>query len=119
MTELPKINFTIIKHRGDLTSATTADGEKVYRKDKIYFEGHGFIKCASYDNHFVFDDPMAQKKKGRWTPMCSCGSPAVIVGYNAYIKDSSPTTRDESSIPGELIVCYLHVTTGKHVDGSN
>lgn len=117
--KLPKIKFAIIHHRGDLDTAVTADGVRVYRQDKIWFEGHGLVKCASYDNHFVFDDPMAKKKKGRWTPMCSCGSPAVIVGYNAYIKDATPTNRNESSIPGELIVCYLHVTSGRHADGSN
>lgn len=115
---IPPIKFAIIQHRGDLMSATTADGVKVHRQENIFFEGHGFIKCASYDNHFVFDDPMSKKIKGRWTPMCSCGSPAVIVGYNAYIKDATPTNRNESSIPGELIVCYMHVMSGKHADGS-
>jgi len=116
---LPKFNFAIIRHKGDLNHATTADGKRVHRQKSLYFEGHGLILCAPYDNHFVFDDPMGKKLIGRWSPMCSCGSPAVIVGYNAYIKDATPTNKSESSIPGEMIVCYFHATTGKHADGSS
>lgn len=113
-----KFTFAIIKHKGDLNNATTADGKKVHRRKQIFFDGR-MILCAPYDNHFVFDDPMSTKLVGRWSPMCSCGSPAVIVGYNAYRKDASPSTRDESTAPGEMIVCYIHATTGHHVDGSN
>ena len=118
MTEAPKFSFAIIKHRGDLDNAKTADGYNVHRQEKIWFQGHGYIKCAPMDNHFVYDDPISKKKIGRWTPMCTCGSPAVIIGYNAYAKDASPTTKNESSVPGELICCMSHLQFGLHADGS-
>lgn len=116
--EAPKFSFSIIKHKGDLDHAETADGYKVHRQEKIFFKEHGYVKCAPYDNHFIYDDPMANKIIGRWTPMCSCGSPAGIIGYNAYKSDASPTTRKESSVPGELLVCLAHAQYGKHADGS-
>ena len=118
MTEVPKFSFSIIHHRGDLDNAETADGYKVHREEILYFPEHGYVKCAPYSNHFLYDDPMAKKKRGRWTPMCSCGSPAGIVGYNAYKSDASPTTRKESIVPGEMIICLAHAQTGRHSDGS-
>jgi hypothetical protein len=117
--EAPKFTFAIIKHRGDLNHAETADGYKVHRKNKIYFSEHGWIKCAPYDNHFIYDDPMAYKIIGRWSPMCSCGSPAGIVGYNAYINDATPTNKKESTIAGEMLVCLAHAQYNRHADGSN
>lgn len=119
MDKAPKFSFAIIKHRGDLDHAETADGYKVHRRDKIWFPEHGYVMCAKYDNHFIYDDPMGKKKIGRWTPMCSCGSPSGIVGYNAYISDATPTSKKESSIPGELLVCLAHAQFGKHSDGSS
>lgn len=119
MTDIPKFNFSIIKHRGDLDHAETADGYKVHRQSKIFFKGHGWVMCASYDNHFLYDDPMATKKKGRWTPMCSCGAPGGIVGYNVYAHDASPTNNKESTVPGELLVCLHHAQYGRHSDGSS
>lgn len=122
MNKAPRIHPTkVIRFYGDLKKAETADGYTVYRVDRIFFREHGMVKCAPYDNHFIFDDPAAhiKGKRGRWTPMCSCGSIAVIAGYNAYRKDASPTSKTDSTIPGEMIVCYLHANTGKHADGSS
>lgn len=123
VSQVPHLRLVKIAHfHGDLKTATTADGFTVNRVESIYFPEHGLVKCAPYDNHFIFDDPGFHKKgirwKGRWTPMCSCGSPAVIVGYQVYRNDASPTTSAESTIPGEMIVCYSHATYGKHADGS-
>lgn len=117
LSPLKKFNVPkVIKHVGDLNEATLEDGTKVHRTDRIYFEGHGLVLCASYDNHFCFD--WKSKKIGAWTPVCTCGSPAGIVGYNAYREDASPTTQEQSSIPGEMIVCLTHAQTGRHADGS-
>lgn len=117
----PLKNFNIpkvVKHSGDLKEATILDdGTKVYRQERLYFEGHGLVMCAAYDNHFIFDNK--SKKVGAWTPCCTCGSPAGIVGYDAYRQDASPTTSMESTIPGEMIVCLTHAQTGKHADGSS
>ena len=119
MSDLTKFSFSIIKHRGDLNHAETAEGYKVHRKDRIYFRDHGWIKCAPYDNHFIYDDPFSYNKVGRWSPMCTCGSPAGIVGYNDYIHNASPTSKFDSTIPGELIICLHHAQYGKHADGSS
>jgi hypothetical protein len=115
----PKFSFTILKHRGDLDHAETVEGKKVHRQEKIWFYDHGWVRCAPYDNHFIYDDPMAGKIIGRWTPMCTCGSPAVIVGYNVYKDQASPSTKKESTVPGEMLVCFNHAQFGKHSDGSS
>ena len=119
MNNTEKFTFAIIKHRGDLNHAETADGYKVHRQKKIWFPGHGYVMCAPMDNHFIYDDPMAGKIIGRWTPMCTCGSPAGIVGYNAYKDNATPTNRKESSVAGEMLICLHHAQFGRHADGAN
>jgi hypothetical protein len=118
-------NVAIIHHRNSPNSAVTADKKEVRREDKIWYaeyddEGYPitgrFIMCAPYDNHFVYEDPMWKIIPGRWAHMCTCGSTAVIVGYNAYKKDASPST--EGTTKGEMFVCYYHAQFGKHADGS-
>lgn len=111
-----KYSFSVIKHRGTVNTATTVDGFKVERKERLYFDGHGLVQCASYDNHFLYIDP--SKKIGRYSPMCTCGFPGGIVGSLAYRNDASPTTKHESTIPGQMVVCLIHAQTGKHADGS-
>lgn len=111
-TDFKDLSFSIVHHRGSPNEATTLSGDKVFRTEKIFFlEMARFVACAPYDNHFVYDNP--SKKSGMWTPMCTCGSPAVIVGYNAYKQDASPSEN------GEMIVCLSHAQTGKHADGTN
>ena len=107
--------FHVIRAKGDAKRAETLHGVKVYRKEKIEWELGRFIKCAPYDNHFVYIDPT---RRHGWVSMCSCGAPSVVVGYNAYRQDGSPTTSEESTTPGEMIVCFLHAMTGRHADGS-
>lgn len=104
----------IIKHAGTPTSAVTLDGKSVTRKDKIYLSEpfNKFIACAEYDNHFLY---YRRDIKG-WALFCTCGGPAVIVGYDAYKQDSSPSTG--GTVKGELMVCYTHANTGLHADGS-
>lgn len=110
----PKYSFAIIKHRNSLYEATTADGYRVRREEKLFMKEFGrFVACASYDNHFVYLDPAFDIVIGRWMAGCSCGSLAVIAGANVYKKDASPSS--EGTIPGELLVCYMHASTGKHV----
>ena len=116
-----KFTFAIIKQYLSPHSAITMDNNTVQREDKIWFgePDYKFVACAPYDNFFVFDDPaVAKGVKYRWTPVCSCGSPAGIVGYNAYKKDSSPSPRGVGLTPGELVVCLAHAQYGRHADGS-
>lgn len=101
--------FSIIRHRGDPDEATTLDGHKVHRKDKIFIPAwEEFVTCAPYDNHFIYTDPSG--KVGRWSYMCSCGSPAVITGFSGY--------KGDASYQGKMLVCYFHAGRGKHADGS-
>lgn len=110
----------IIKIYGDLRRAETADGVTVYRSDTLWMgEEYGMVKCCPYDNHFIFHDPNFEKYVGRWTPLCSCGYAAGVVGSNVYKKDGSPTTRLESTVPGQMIVCLAHAQWGRHADGSS
>jgi len=110
----------VIRVYGDLGKAETADGVIVYRKESLWMgKQYGLVRCAPMDNHFIFEDPNFSKYIGRWTPMCSCGSPAGVVGYNVYKGDMSPTNRSESTHPGMLIVCLAHAQFGHHADGSS
>jgi hypothetical protein len=103
--------FNIIHHRGSPNEATTVDGAKIVRKPSLYFETYGFsVPCAPYEAHFTYIDPNPDHKVGRWSPMCTCGSPAGIVGLDAYKLDASPQ--------GALVVCLMHAQMGKHSDGT-
>jgi len=104
--------MNIIKHLNSPNEAITHSGKRVVRQNKLWFnELRRFVNCAPYDNHFCYDNP--DNSKAQWTPMCTCGSPAGIVGYNAYKTDSSPSDN------GELVVCLSHAMRGTHADGSN
>lgn len=110
-----KFSFSVIKHRGTQNDAETLDGYKVKRRERIILKSYAKefpfgILCASYDNHFIYLDPMAYKIKGRWSTMCTCGAPAVIVGYDAYKSDASNQ--------GVMLVCMIHAQTGRHGEGS-
>jgi hypothetical protein len=109
------IRFSVIRKRNSANDAETLDGFHVVRADWILFD-EKIVHCAPYDNHFLYEDPSG--KPHRWHQMCTCGSPAVCVGYKAYERDGSVTTSSESSAPGEMFVCYIHATTGRHADGS-
>jgi hypothetical protein len=104
-----KFTFSIIRHHNSPNDAVTADGVKVYRSSKIFVpEWVAYIRCAPYDTHFIYEDK--SNKVGRWALMCTCGSPAIIVGYNVYKKDASNS--------GAMIVCNQHASTGRHVGGA-
>lgn len=106
------IRFSIVRSVNDAHRATLQDGLVVHRVESVYLPDYGMVKCAPYDNHFCFLDP--HKPKGNeksWFAGCSCGGPAVIVGTSSYAHLGSPQ--------GYLLVCYFHISTGKHADGSS
>lgn len=120
----------VLKFTGDRKSGTTDTGKTVYRKDKLYMgKEYGTVMAAQYGSHFIFHDPdfnpvtgqwpVGAKFAGRWTPLCSCGSFAVIVGTNQYKGDMSPTTKEDSTTAGQLLVCWHDATYGFHADGSH
>ncbi len=125
MTEENKLKgftFNIIKHRGDPATAVTLTGDEVKKESHIYFadpEGkYVGVACADYHNeHFVYLDPLYMKGKegkGHWFAMCTCGSPAVIVGPGEPIGLGEVTDRN-------TLVCMMYTATfqqfgvGKHV----
>jgi len=91
----------IIHHRGDLNSVTF-DNRKFKRQEYIFMKDYGMVKCAPYDDHFLMYDP----KRIGWTTFCTCGSFAVITGYDAYKRDGSPQ--------GLLMLCLEHAQNGIH-----
>ena len=104
----------VIKHAGDLNSALLEeDGTTVHRSQSITIPNMGTITCAPYDNQFVFRH--IYEKNGtpvrNWTLFCTCGSPAVVTGYDGYAKDASMGTA--------MVVCYHHATHNRHADGSS
>lgn len=122
MTDKAVHKFSIIKRYLSPNSAVTGEGHTVRRTDKIFLNdpsGWGrFVGCAPYDNHFIYFDPeYAKGTVGKCATMCSCGSMAVIVGYNVYKQDASPNL--DSTQPGEMLICFHHATYGKHADGSS
>jgi hypothetical protein len=113
-----KFSFAIIRQRNSPNEATLSDGFVVRRQEKIYFETFGrYVICASDDQHFVYVDPV--KKIGRWSPMCTCGSAAAVLGYNAYKDYASPSSSKGDTIAGEMVVCLAYAQAGKHADGSH
>ena len=120
----------VLKFTGDRKSGVTEGGKTVYRQKKIYMgKEYGFVFCAEYASNFVFQDPDFNEKTGQWpqgekylgrfTPLCSCGSFAVITGANPYKGDRLPTNKEESDTAGQMVVCWHDVTYGVHADGSH
>lgn len=109
--------FARIRKWNSKTEAITHDGLKVVRTSHIYCEGYGLVECAPYELHFIFEDK--SKKIGRWSYLCTCGSPAGIVSWNelGHLMDIRGKT-------GYVLVCIAHTTAkqnigiGKHSDMS-
>jgi len=117
-------SFGIIHHYNSPNSAVTIDGKEVRREEKIWYAeyddnkrivGGKFVMCAPYSDHFIYEDPMWKRIVGRWAHMCTCGSVSILVGYNAYRQDASPST--EGTNKGEMLVCKWHLDNGVHQTG--
>lgn len=114
--------FAIIKHYNSPDVGVTEDGHTVVKEERLFMPFMGrFVMCAPYDNHFTYHDPEAFDGGtiGRYSPMCTCGSPAGVTGYNAYKQDASPSPTTEQTFAGEMVLCLRHGQTGKHADGSS
>jgi hypothetical protein len=137
MSDLPKLNPNkVVRFMGDRKSGVTTNGKTVYRSDKLWMgKEYGFVQCAQFSSHFIYHDPDFDQKTGnwpvdkygrtprqfvgKWTPMCSCGSPCAVYGANAYKQFASPTNRSESTTPGQMLMCIAVVNYGVHMDGSH
>lgn len=104
----------IVRNIGDATKAQLPTGEMVERKEHIWVDGQGLIKCAPYELHFIYELPSQYKG---WGLYCTCGSIAGVVDYKAYSKLATPGNR--------MIMCLHHTSTknndtwGEHADGSH
>jgi hypothetical protein len=84
--------YNIIAQRGDPTHATTVTGHPVEKKALVIipspFDGTMIaLNCADYHmEHFVYIDPLFERdlpkneSRSFWFAMCTCGSPAAIIG---------------------------------------
>jgi hypothetical protein len=71
--------FTLIKHAGDPNRATF-EGITVERQEKLFiYEWGGFVGCAPYDEHFIFEIPQVRKRPGLSEYLCTCGSAAIVI----------------------------------------
>lgn len=120
MTDAPSMDdysFNIIMRRGDPDRATTLSGHEVQKQNWVYFRGHDdeyeTVKCADYHNeHFVYIDPVYNEIDPRkqdyhgWFAMCTCGSPAVLVGKGIGRLGAGPFDPNE-----KMLVCMKHTQT--------
>lgn len=120
-------SFNIIKHRGSPNKATTLKGIEVEKSEYVYYRrpGDGMmvaVRCADYHNeHFLYINPEfneeGEKMKPGWFAMCTCGSPAVLIG------EGLSGAEDMAGHVNQLLVCYVHqktlleTGTGRHATG--
>ena len=100
----------IIKHHNDPTFAFTVRGDRVERQKEIFLPSDKqWYPVLQTSMHFCFRDPSV--KRGT-TLFCTCGAPAIIVGYEAYGKWSS-------WMGNEVMSCHHFIQYGVHSDGSH
>lgn len=97
----------IVRQIGKPKEFTLSDGKKIVAKDKIWIPEYGrFVKTAPYDNASIYETGYTEV--GSPPYLCTCGSVAVIIGWDAYKQDASPQ--------GLLFVCLIHAQTGHHAN---
>jgi len=97
-----KLNIVkVTRFTGDRKSAVLASGRTVYRADSLWMgKDWKLVHCVNSGSHFIYHDPdfnqltgnwpmnrdgsSLKKYRGRWTPICTCNSPGLVVGANAY-----------------------------------
>lgn len=90
------MTFEIIHHRGTPQEALVGN-VTVRRSEEIFIPEWGaMVKCAPYDDHFIFESPYTAM--GSPAHQCTCGSPAVVAPPG----------------PQGLFVCLNHATYGFH-----
>lgn len=113
MPDPSRYRFNIIRQRGDPKKAVLQSGHTVEKLEHVFIKSpeNAFIslRCADYHNeHFVYIDPLYNADgavgKGHWFAMCTCGSPAVIVG-------PSGARSHEQGIRENMLVCMAYTTT--------
>ena len=100
----------IIKHHNDPKKAVTLNGDTVERQTQIFLPSwRQWIPVLQTSMHFCFRDPSVPAGT---TLFCTCGSPGIVCGYEAY--------RNHASFMGmEVISCHNFIQYGVHADGSH
>lgn len=101
-------SLTVIRHYGRPHEATLPNGKKVYRQDRLFVQSHQeMYDCQDYDNHFIYSNPDALGS----TLLCTCGSVAVVSGYEGY--------KEFESYHGQVLMCLWYLQYRSHSDGSH
>jgi hypothetical protein len=100
----------VIRNTGDPNNAKTLNGKPVRREKELWLPSYNsFIPVLQTSMHFCYHDPSVPRGT---TLFCTCGSPAIVVGYEAY--------RDLQSYMGnEVIVCHHYIQYKVHSDNSH
>lgn len=99
----------VIHQYGRAMKAKLPNGIIVNREDFIYVPSYrNRFPVLPYDSHFIYYNDRYMIGS---TLMCTCGSYAEIVGYQAYEKYNS-------FIGNSVIACSHYTREGKHSDGS-
>lgn len=100
----------VIRNTGDPHRAKTLNGKDVERQKEIWIPSyHAYIPVLQTSMHFCYRDP--SNPRGT-TLFCTCGSAAVVVGFEAYRKLNS-------FMGHEVMVCLYYIQYGVHSDGSH
>ena len=101
---------SIIRGAGDPKHTLTLNGRPVERQDRIYVPSYSsWIPVLPQSMHFIYRDD--SRPRGS-TLYCTCGSPGIIVGYEAYEKYNA-------FIGNEVIACHSFIQYGHHADNSH
>ena len=91
------MTFNIIHHKGMVKQAVLENGAIVTREEELFIPEWGaFVKCASYEEHFIFENP--DKNEGAPAYVCTCGGVAMVRGAGS----------------AGLFVCMIHENYGNH-----
>jgi hypothetical protein len=119
-------SFNIIKTRGDPDVATTLTGHHVTKKERVIipspFDGTmiSLLVADYHDEHFVYIDPLFEKdlpendERSYWFAMCTCGSPAGIIGPSDANIHEGVSLYDRLTGKGvgeNLLVCQFYYGT--------
>lgn len=100
----------VIRNHNDPNNAITLNGKPVRREKEIYLPSHqAIIPVLQTSMHFCFRDPSIPRGT---TLFCTCGSMAIVAGYEAY-------KHLNAFIGNEVISCHHYIQFGVHSDGSH
>jgi hypothetical protein len=106
---MPRPN-NIIRSHNDPNHAITLNGVPVQREKLIFLPSYRqWFPVLGTSMHFCFRD--ASRPRGT-TLFCTCGAPAIIIGYEGY-------KQHNSFIGNEVIACHNFIMYGVHADNSH